>query len=200
MGTIPNTWGLDLPLLPPGRGNKRRHYWFYSNKPNKGKTTFLEDMQEAYRTSWYSKAESFQSFHADSQFVLIDEMTVPCILATVLNTMCDGNYGYPSKGGVPVVLNKPFILICGNRNPADLYPNAWDYLEARFNVINLDDKEEQEKVLAPPFQKVIKQLPKKIKIPEPADEWPQQLEELALSVSDASVQYNLSDIGVSEES
>jgi len=58
--------------------------------------------------------------------------------ATTINQMCDGNYQYPVKGGASTKLKKPYILICGNKDPKDLYPNAWKYIEARFQVINLD--------------------------------------------------------------
>lgn len=50
--------------------------------------------------------------------------------------MCDGTYQYPFKGGaaksVPAV-----IIICGNKHPQELYPNAWQYIEARFKVVDL---------------------------------------------------------------
>jgi len=50
--------------------------------------------------------------------------------------MCDGNYLYPTKGGAPTMC-RAIILVCGNKDPAILYPNAWPYFEARFTVINL---------------------------------------------------------------
>jgi len=55
--------------------------------------------------------------------------------------MCDGNYMYPVKGSSSTKLKKPYLVVCGNKNPAELYPNAWKYLEARFNVIDLSDQE-----------------------------------------------------------
>ena len=54
--------------------------------------------------------------------------------------MCDGNYLYPSKGGAAVKC-KAIILICGNKDPRQLYPNAWPYIEARFNILCLDERE-----------------------------------------------------------
>jgi len=51
--------------------------------------------------------------------------------------MCDGNYLYPSKGG-SATKNKGCILICGNKRPEEMYPNAFKYIEARFNIICLD--------------------------------------------------------------
>lgn len=54
---LPNTWDLALPL--EDTSNKRRHYWFWTNVPDKGKTTFLERMDEQYRCSCYNKAEVY---------------------------------------------------------------------------------------------------------------------------------------------
>lgn len=68
---------------------------------------------------------------------MVDEYTTATIPATVLNQMCDGNYQYPTKGGAAVMC-KSIILVCGNKDPRDLYPNAWQYVDARFNVICLD--------------------------------------------------------------
>lgn len=66
--------------------------------------------------------------------------------------MCDGTYQYPSKGGQSIKLNKPYILICGNKHPEELYPNAYKYIEARFTVINLD--QEEKKPQWPPILRV----------------------------------------------
>lgn len=32
-----------------------------------------------------------------------------------------------------------YILVTGNKHPADIYPNAWQYINARFNVYRLDE-------------------------------------------------------------
>jgi len=135
---IPNTWDLALVYDKPGI-TKKRHYWFWSTKPDKGKTQFLEKIDEQFRASWYNKAEVYQHIHKDSQFILIDEYTTADIKATTLNQMCDGNYLYPSKGGAPTY-NKACILICGNKKPQEMYPNAFPYIEARFNIVCLDDQ------------------------------------------------------------
>lgn len=46
--------------------NKKRHYWIYSTEPNRGKTKFLESMDNNYRCSWYNKSEIYQHIHQDS--------------------------------------------------------------------------------------------------------------------------------------
>lgn len=50
--------------------------------------------------------------------------------------MCDGTYLYPVKGGDPTVC-PAIILICGNKDPKALYPNTWQFIDARFTVIDL---------------------------------------------------------------
>lgn len=82
--------------------------------------------------------------HQDSQFILVDEYTTPDLKVTVLNQMCDGHYPYPVKGGAPIN-SKANLIICGNKSPAEMYPNAWKYVEARFNVLNLDEAYPQDK-------------------------------------------------------
>lgn len=56
-GFIPNTFGVLLPL----KKDKCKHYWLWSSSPNKGKTTFLKDLDLKYKCSWYNYQESFQS-------------------------------------------------------------------------------------------------------------------------------------------
>jgi hypothetical protein len=68
---IPNNWDILLPI----NEEKQKHYWFWSEAANTGKTTFLLKMEETFRCSWYSRQESFQQIYTDSQFILIDEFT-----------------------------------------------------------------------------------------------------------------------------
>lgn len=69
---------------------------------------------------------------------MIDEFSTAHIKATVLNAMCDGTYQYPVKGGAARAV-QAYILVTGNKHPADIYPNAWQYINARFNVYRLDE-------------------------------------------------------------
>jgi hypothetical protein len=48
---IPNNWDILLPI----HSDKDRHYWFWSDQPNTGKTTFLKQIADTYRASWYSR-------------------------------------------------------------------------------------------------------------------------------------------------
>ncbi len=53
--------------------------------------------------------------------------------------MCDGTYMYPSKGGQSIKLTKPTILVTGNKDPREVYPNTYALIEARFNVMCADN-------------------------------------------------------------
>ncbi|AXQ65984.1 MAG: replication protein [Cressdnaviricota sp.] len=133
--SIPNTWGLDMPL----KDEKRRHYWIWSDVPDMGKTTWLKSIEDAYKTSWFNQTELYQNIHSDSQFILIDEYSSAKVKATTINQMCDGTYLYPTKGGTAKQVRGTILLVCGNRDPKDVYPEAWPYIEARFTVKKVGD-------------------------------------------------------------
>lgn len=52
--------------------------------------------------------------------------------------MCDGTYMYPTKGGASTRIREPIIIICGNKDPAEMYPNCYKFLEARFVMLCAD--------------------------------------------------------------
>lgn len=131
-GFIPNTFGLIMPLC----SEKKRHYWFWSPCPNKGKTLFLLAIREQFPSLWYSWRESFQTPAPHAQFVLLDEYTTGHLTVTQLNMMCDGTYQYPVKGSDSFSLPGSILLICGNKSPLDIYSEEHhELLKARF-IIN----------------------------------------------------------------
>lgn len=132
---IPNIWGRLMPILQA----KKRHYWVWSDSPDMGKTTWLNSIKDKFRADFYEYAESFQSLHSDIQFLMLDEFSTAHIKATTINRMCDGTYKYPRKNSTPVVLPNIILLVCGNKNPEEVYPNAFQFIEARFNIIQLLD-------------------------------------------------------------
>lgn len=81
----------------------------------------------------------FQNVTPHTQFITLDEYTVPHLKAQKLNLLCDGASPIPVKGGQAITPKKPVVIVCGNKHPQDLYPNAWKFIEARFNVHNVDD-------------------------------------------------------------
>lgn len=113
---------------------KKKHYWFWSTMPDKGKTHFLKCLDEVARCSWYNTSELYQDINPTSQFILIDEYSEPTLKVTQVNKMCDGTYQYPNKGGI-AKRPEPYIMICGNKDPKIMYPNTIQFLEARFEII-----------------------------------------------------------------
>lgn len=136
-GFIPNTFGLLLPI----RQEKQRHFWFWSATPNKGKTIFLQTLLTQYRSYLYNVNEKYQDPHPKTQFVLFDEYSTARVLLTDLNGICDGTFRYSQKGKAAVTLERPTVLICGNRRPEEVYTSesSWPLINARFVVFCLDD-------------------------------------------------------------
>lgn len=130
---IPNSLGKILPLLT----EKRRHYWFWSASPNKGKTTFLNEIFKSFPSYRFVYKENFQSIHPQTQFIILDEYTSPHLPLTQLNQMCDNTWQYSFKGGSAVTVDNVTILICGNKPPEEVYPNLHELIKARFNVFEL---------------------------------------------------------------
>lgn len=134
-GFIPNNLGHVLEVFP--LGTKRRNYWFWSRGPNTGKTTFLKSVASAYPSYWMGYSETFQSPSPHTQFLLLDEYSVPHLKTTQLNQICDGTYPFPTKGGNPVTLKNPILLVGSNKPPEEVYPNDHPLIKARFFVIEL---------------------------------------------------------------
>ena len=44
------------------------------------------------------------------------------------------------KGGTAVTLDKPLIIVCGNRSIAEVYPKCQPYIKARFIEVNVDSE------------------------------------------------------------
>ena len=47
---IPTEWGFWCRLLT----GKRRHFWFWSSGPDRGKTTMLKNLDAKYACSWWN--------------------------------------------------------------------------------------------------------------------------------------------------
>jgi hypothetical protein len=60
---LANPWDEPMPILT---GEKRRHYWIWSVKPDKGKTTWLKSLEKKYKTSVIGYGEKYQDINADT--------------------------------------------------------------------------------------------------------------------------------------
>lgn len=133
--SVPNPWGLEMPWKPK---EKKKHYWIWSEGPNVGKTTkFLMPLKEQHRAQFMNQDEKYQQFPTKTEVVMIDEYNGG-LRVQQLNQMCDGTYQYPVKNGCPQQLETPLIVICSNRSISQVYPNAKEFVLARFNEIKVD--------------------------------------------------------------
>jgi len=128
---VANPFGFLLPVYTVK--TKKRHWWFWSKAPNTGKTSFLRDLAQNHPCHWMAR-ERFQAMHPGTQFILLDEYTSPWLPIFELNQMCDGTFQYPSKGGSPVCLQDPIVVVCSNKHPNWVYPNFYELINARFLV------------------------------------------------------------------
>lgn len=78
-GFIPNTLGRnrDISLALRILTEKKRHYWFFSTLPDRGKSTFLRSVHDNFKADYYNKNELFQTIDSDIQFLLFDEYSIP---------------------------------------------------------------------------------------------------------------------------
>lgn len=147
---LPPFWkDIELPIYPPWNvltktGTKKRHYWLYSPQASKGKTSFMQLIQSIYLCSFFTCSEVFQDVKPNSQFLLFDEYGKGnSIKATVMDLICDGNYLFPVKGGTPVLLKSPIVIIGSNKRIDEVYNDYTiiDKISARFNLIDLTNSE-----------------------------------------------------------
>lgn len=130
---LPNTWGK---LLPTHREAKKRHYWIWSNQPDRYKTTNLKSWE---KYGFYIKSGDYTYWNVtgDERGIGLDDYNTPSLKYNFINQLCDGTAELRVfMGGVVNV--KPLIVICSNQPPELLYPNMYPLLYARFNVICVD--------------------------------------------------------------
>lgn len=132
---LPNPWGK---VLPSQKKAKRRHYWIYSQLPNKGKTTmFAEPLAKDYRC--YIKCGDFSYWNVcgHEEAIILDEYNTAGLKWSSLNSLCDGNYEFRVFMGGLIKLRRPLIIILSNQSIADLYPHMNILLYARFKEIEI---------------------------------------------------------------
>jgi len=133
---LPNNWNKDLNV---NLDIKKCHYWIWSTEPNKGKTTFLLELQRNYRVEGWNLFENFQSTISPSTEVIYFDEFRGQVKISLLNSLCDGTLQIPRKGLPSLKLDtKPLIIICGNIPPEKCYKeHLLEYIYARFNIIEL---------------------------------------------------------------
>lgn len=124
--------GRDLPLLDV----KCRHYWIWGG-PSTGKTTWLDTNRTA---KWFPiPKDGWWDGYDDQYFDVIycDEYNADSMPFNRLNELCDVAGGLPLriKHGTVYKYKNIIVIICSNRTPRQMYPDDWESIEARFNVI-----------------------------------------------------------------
>lgn len=89
-------WNRGFPIYDGSE--KHRHFWFYSLKPNTGKTTLLEKLNAKYECVYWNHSEQFQKVTPYTQFIFMDEYSVAKLKVTDLNSICSGSFMIPIKG------------------------------------------------------------------------------------------------------
>lgn len=122
---------------------KQCHYWFYSECPSLGKTTFANELVKKFRVVKYNYSElpKFNNIPQDTEMIVLDEFRGQ-IKISEMNLMCDGNLFFGKKGADSWLLDqKPIVLVLSNKKPQEVYKNSdISLIEARFNIFNITDK------------------------------------------------------------
>lgn len=132
---LPNPWGL---VLPSSRNSKKRHYWIWSQQPDKGKTFhFAKPLEDKYRLSIVTGDVTYYNILSTDQCVIFDEYNSQLFKYSSLNSMCDGTFNFRKCGTSSLRLKNPLIIILSNQSINSLYPIRGDLLHARFNEYEL---------------------------------------------------------------
>lgn len=133
---LPNTWGKLLPLRADG--TKRRHFWIWSNQPNRGKTTFANKLRELYEIPIFSGDFTYWNVRGDEEVIILDEYNTASLRFAQLNSICDGTFGFRVfQRGVVQLPKLKMCIVLSNCQITDLYPFKYELLQARFKEIEL---------------------------------------------------------------
>jgi len=123
---------------------KQCHYWFFSECPSLGKTTFGNHLVEKYKAQFvnYQEPLKFQShITPETELIILDEYRGQMKISD-LNLLCDGSLMFGKKGSDPKkLLNKAIVIVLSNKSPEEVYKNSdVSLIQARFNIINITNK------------------------------------------------------------
>lgn len=130
-----NPWGPDWPI---DTDNKKCHYWVWSSRPNRGKTTFGQELVHSYRGVLKTGGWEYWSIRKDNVMVVLDEFNGG-LRYDQLNSLCDGSFDFKViyKGMIKLD-NKPLVIVFSNKSIREVFPNMYELVESRFNEVNVD--------------------------------------------------------------
>jgi len=129
--TLPNTWGL---LLPVDTDCKKCHYWFWSDSPNKGKTTFGNSLCRTFRAYFQCGDFTYWDVKRDAEILIFDEFKPGTLKYNTLNSICDGSFSFRvfMQGPIKLDIGKPLVIVLSNYSIEGCFPHMKDYIYARF--------------------------------------------------------------------
>lgn len=132
---LPNPWGR---VIPTENSQKRRHCWFYSTVPNRGKTTWAKELQANYGAYIKSADFTYWNITGRETLIVLDDYNMAGIRYNALNQLCDGTYEARVFMGGVRKLGPKLVIVLSNQTIKDLYPFMFSLLEARFIEFCLD--------------------------------------------------------------
>jgi len=120
---------------------KQCHYWFYSECPSLGKTTWALGIIAKYRAQMinYQEPLKFQShITPETEILILDEFRGQMKISE-LNQVCDGTQMYGQKNSNGKKLNnKAIVIVLSNKSPEEVFKNSdVSLIKARFNIYNI---------------------------------------------------------------
>lgn len=132
---LPNPWGF---LLQSDSYKKRRHYWIWSNQPNRGKTTWARDMETKFGAYIKSGGDfTYWSVSGNEPICILDEYNGAGLKFHQLNSLCDGTFEARIFMGGLLKFRPKLVFVLSNLSLRDIYPYKYELLEARFIVKEL---------------------------------------------------------------
>lgn len=129
---VPNPWSLRCLV---DTDNKKCHFWFYSSKPNQGKTTcVINPLIRDHHACLFTPQATYVNIRETTKVICIDELKKGSIKYEILNSICDGNYNFRvfMKGCIKLK-EKPLVVICSNFSIKEVFPYMHEFVYARFN-------------------------------------------------------------------
>lgn len=124
-----NGWGL---LINTFSKEKRRHWWIFSNSPNRGKTTFARYLQDKFKGYIKSSDFTYWNVSGREKLIILDDYNTAGLRFNSLNQLCDGLYEARVFMGGVVRLSPTLVIVLSNCSIESLYPNMYGLLKARF--------------------------------------------------------------------
>ena len=111
---------------------KKRNWWIWSKQPNKGKTTWANELVIKYKAYLKGGDFSYWNVTGKEKLIILDEYNSAGLRYHTLNQLCDRTFeARVFMGGVKRL--QPYItIVLSNCSISELYPFKNELLYARF--------------------------------------------------------------------